>query len=103
MKVMIFPNGIDGLRRKQERRRRRSWTGSASGGKVALVTGAGQGIGRGYAHALGEAGAAVAVVDISEDKAREVAEELSEKGIDSMALTADVTPGRTCSGWWMRS
>ncbi|MGA2762547.1 MAG: glucose 1-dehydrogenase [Spirochaetia bacterium] len=60
-------------------------------GRVALVTGAGQGIGRGYAHALGEAGAAVAVVDIAEDKAREVAQELSQKGIDSMALAVDVT------------
>jgi NAD(P)-dependent dehydrogenase (short-subunit alcohol dehydrogenase family) len=60
-------------------------------GKVALVTGGGQGIGRGYAHALGEAGAAVAVVDISEEKAREVAAELSAKGIDALALSADVT------------
>jgi NAD(P)-dependent dehydrogenase (short-subunit alcohol dehydrogenase family) len=59
--------------------------------RVALVTGAGQGIGRGYAHALGEAGAAVAVVDISEKHAQEVAKELSAKGIDAMALTADVT------------
>jgi sorbose reductase len=60
-------------------------------GKVALVTGAGQGIGRGYAHALGEAGAAVAVVDINEAKAREVTQELSAKGVDAMPLSADVT------------
>jgi NAD(P)-dependent dehydrogenase (short-subunit alcohol dehydrogenase family) len=60
-------------------------------GKVALVTGAGQGIGRGYAHALGEAGAAVAVVDISAGHARDVADELTAKGIDAMSLAVDVT------------
>jgi NAD(P)-dependent dehydrogenase (short-subunit alcohol dehydrogenase family) len=60
-------------------------------GRVALVTGAGQGIGRGYAHALGEAGAAVCVADISERHAHETAEELSVKGIDALAMTADVT------------
>jgi len=60
-------------------------------GRVALVTGAGQGIGRGFAHALGEAGAAVAVVDIVEDTAREVAGELSAKGLDAIALAGDVT------------
>lgn len=49
-------------------------------GKVAYVTGAGQGIGRAFAHALGEAGAKVAVVDLDQDKAKAVAKELSLKG-----------------------
>jgi NAD(P)-dependent dehydrogenase (short-subunit alcohol dehydrogenase family) len=61
------------------------------GGKVALVTGAGQGIGRAYAHALGEAGAAVAVVDIKGDTIGQVVEELSGKGVDALAVRADVT------------
>jgi HAMP domain-containing protein len=60
-------------------------------GRVALVTGGGQGIGRAYAHALGEAGAAVAVVDTIADRARAVADELARKDIDALAVTADVT------------
>ena len=60
-------------------------------GKVALVTGAGQGIGRAFAHALGEAGAAVAVVDIAPDSIREVAAELQGKGVDALAVRADVS------------
>ena len=60
-------------------------------GRVALVTGAGQGIGRAFAHALGEAGAAVAVVDKVDSAAETVVTELSAKGVGAMALTADVT------------
>ncbi|XP_075794700.1 uncharacterized protein LOC102457357 [Pelodiscus sinensis] len=60
-------------------------------GKVAYVTGGGQGIGRAFAHALGEAGAKVVVVDLVLPKAEGVAEELSLKGIKSMALAADVS------------
>lgn len=60
-------------------------------GRVAFVTGGGQGIGRGFAHALGEAGAAVAVVDLVTARAETVAHELAQKGIDSLALTANVT------------
>lgn len=60
-------------------------------GRTALVTGGGQGIGRAYAHALGEAGAAVAVVDIVLARAEEVAAELSAKNIAAIALQTDVT------------
>jgi NAD(P)-dependent dehydrogenase (short-subunit alcohol dehydrogenase family) len=61
------------------------------GGKVALVTGAGQGIGRAFAHALGEAGASVAVVDIAQGSIREVAAELQGKGVDALPVRADVS------------
>ncbi|XP_029630592.1 uncharacterized protein zgc:113054 [Salmo trutta] len=60
-------------------------------GRVAYVTGAGQGIGRAFAHALGEAGAKVAVVDLDQGKAEGVAEELTLKGISCIAITADIS------------
>lgn len=59
-------------------------------GRVALVTGGGQGIGRAFAHALGEAGAAVAVDDIIFPRAEQVVAELKAKGIDALAIEADV-------------
>ncbi|XP_074536557.1 uncharacterized protein LOC141798457 [Halichoeres trimaculatus] len=60
-------------------------------GKVAYVTGAGQGIGRAFAHALGEAGAKVAIVDLDKEKADTVTKELFLKGINAISITADIS------------
>ncbi|XP_075039540.1 D-threitol dehydrogenase-like [Mixophyes fleayi] len=60
-------------------------------GKVAYVTGGGQGIGRAFAHALGEAGAKIAVIDMVLEKAEAVAHELHIKGIKSVAMAADIS------------
>ena len=64
--------------------------------RVALVTGAAQGIGRALAHALGEAGAAVAVVDLQREAAEVVVGELSAKGVRAIALEADVRSAADC-------
>ena len=61
------------------------------GGKTALVTGGGRGIGRAFCHALGEAGARVIVVDVDFESARYVADELVAKGISASPYVADVT------------
>ncbi|MGM3172934.1 (S)-acetoin forming diacetyl reductase [Dickeya lacustris] len=58
--------------------------------KVALVTGAGQGIGRAIAHRLAKEGFAVAVVDYNADSAGLVAQEIVQQGGRAIAFTADV-------------
>ncbi len=60
-------------------------------GKVALVTGAGAGIGRAIAEALGALGAKVAVMEIDATKIEPTRAALSDAGIDALVLRADVT------------
>jgi NAD(P)-dependent dehydrogenase (short-subunit alcohol dehydrogenase family) len=59
-------------------------------GKVAVVTGAGQGIGRGVALMAAKEGARVAVVDLDEPSTEAVAKEVSAQGGDAIAVTCDV-------------
>lgn len=59
--------------------------------KVAIVTGAGRGIGRGVALRLAWEGADVAVVDIQGNLAAETAGEVEKLGRRSLALPADVS------------
>jgi NAD(P)-dependent dehydrogenase (short-subunit alcohol dehydrogenase family) len=61
-------------------------------GRVAIVTGAGRGLGRAYAEALGAAGAALVVNDADADAAREVAEKISATGGAAVAEPGAVGP-----------
>jgi len=60
-------------------------------GKVALVTGGGQGLGQGIVKRLAEEGCNVAVVDLNEENAKKVAEDVKALGRRAIALKADVT------------
>lgn len=63
----------------------------AINGKVALVTGAGQGIGRAIALRLAKDGADIALVDLKDDKTKAVAEEIKALGRKAVTYTADVS------------
>lgn len=60
-------------------------------GKSAIVTGAGQGIGRGIAQILAKEGAEVIVADLNLENAGKVVAEIKEKGGRAIAVKCDVT------------
>lgn len=60
------------------------------GGRVAVVTGSGAGIGRAIAMAFGMAGAAVVVADINKAAAEESSQAVREKGARAIAVETDV-------------
>ena len=59
-------------------------------GRVAIVTGAGQGLGRAHAHAFAADGAAVVVNDYDADSANTVAQEIRDAGGQAVASVGDV-------------
>jgi 3-oxoacyl-[acyl-carrier protein] reductase len=65
--------------------------------RVALVTGAAQGIGRAFALRFAEAGYAVVIADINGAKADRVAAEIAEAGGTASAIETDVTLAESCS------
>lgn len=60
-------------------------------GKVVLVTGAGQGIGRAIALRLANDGANIAIVDMKDDKTKVVADEVRKIGRKATTFKADVS------------
>ncbi len=59
--------------------------------RVTIITGSGSGLGRVLAHRFAAEGAAVVVADVVGQRASAVADEISESGGRSLALTTDVT------------
>src|SRR3954467_10775679 len=59
-------------------------------GRVAVVTGGNRGLGRAFAHALGEAGAKVAIVARDDAASARVVDELTAAGVRVGAFRADV-------------
>ena len=66
-------------------------------GRLALVTGAGQGNGKAIAQGLAKAGAKVVVTDLNADNAQSVAEQIAQAGGQAIAYQLDVTSVEACA------
>ena len=68
----------------------RDWS-NFIGGRTAIVTGAGAGVGRAIAIQMARAGATVWVNDLYLDRAEKVVGEIESEGLQGRAIAADVT------------
>lgn len=59
-------------------------------GRIALITGAGRGIGLAIARRLGQAGATVVIAEYEDDRGRHAAADLVDSGVRAMAAQVDV-------------
>ena len=62
--------------------------------KVAVITGAGRGIGEAIARKLAGEGAAIAVCDVMPDNAKQVADSLAKSGTKALAYPVNVADGK---------
>ena len=62
-------------------------------GKIALITGAGQGIGQGIAHALAKEGASIVVSGRTESKLIKTVEQIEAYGGKALPVPCDVSSG----------
>jgi NAD(P)-dependent dehydrogenase (short-subunit alcohol dehydrogenase family) len=60
-------------------------------GRVVIITGAGQGIGRGMAMHLGKAGASIVVAEWKAHRAERTVAELAELGVPALACATDIS------------
>ncbi len=65
--------------------------GSRFADKVAFITGAAQGIGETYARRLAAEGAHIAIADVNETGAKQVADSIAETGARAIGLACDIT------------
>ena len=65
-------------------------------GRIVVITGAGQGIGRGLAHAFSGAGARVVLADIDEEAGRETAFDIRKEGGQCVFLPTDISIWQDC-------
>lgn len=59
--------------------------------KTIMITGAGQGIGRHFAERLAREGHRIAIVDVRDDAAQAVADDIAATGAETLALSIDIT------------
>ena len=65
-------------------------------GQVAIITGAGQGLGRAYAHRLAKEGAKVVVAELNEANGRAVADEVKGLFARTDVANADLVEAMVC-------
>ena len=66
--------------------------------KVAIVTGAGQGMGKAVATRLAQSGSKIVVFDINQEQANSTVNSLNELKCESLVVTGDVTQKKDVDG-----